>query len=490
MNHAQTTCDRPQHPSRRSRLLLVLSIILLAGSILYPLSARLTGQLHVKKADQFATRSQYSEAVGYFLKAIDFLPNDFQIRNSLGNAFYKLGTGNIESNDALTQFNNAKNSYLEALRLNPLDARSAYGLARVEMRLEQYSRVKERKAAVLPTPALAAIERAIELRPASAVYHLALARYLHLHNETDRFLSEINVLGRLQPTSLGKLRSEPFWSDLARTAFLSGAEKALAEGVNPRQTYFVVAELMMEEKRWKEAIKYRQLGMEIQPSLNETPDYIRLGYLYLMDAQPQEAQASFFPAITLSKDVEQDIIIILRTCKDAGNQESLIQFYMEAGKVYDHSTRIDLAAARYLFDLQEFENAAIILSESSARQPNGEVYYWQSRIAEKNQDWDEVELFIQKAAMYSPSNSSYHLRFSRVLNRLQKYERAEKEAGLAIFYHEKPPAGHFHYRASLRIRLQKYERALEDWQKAIKLDPGNQAYVDQLERVKKILEKE
>ena len=487
MNHAKAACDRPHYPSRSIRLLLVLSLILLAGFILYPLSARLTGQLYVKKADQFATRSQYSEAVEYFLKAIDFLPNDFQIRNSLGNAFYKLGTGNIESNDALTQFNKAKNSYLEALSLNPLDARSAYGLARVEMRLEQYSRVKERKAAVLPTPALTALERAIELRPASAVYHLALARYLHLHNETDRFLSEVTVLGRLQPTILGKLRSEPFWSDLARRAFLNGAEKSLAEGIKPRQTYLVVAELMMEEERWREAIEYRQLGMGIQPSLNETPDYARLGYFYLMDAQPQEAQTNFFLAITLSKDIEQDIISILRICKNAGNQQSLIQFYQEAGKLYDHSTRIDLAAARFLFDLQEYDSAGILLSESSSRQPNGEVYFWQSRIAEKNQDWDEVELFIQKATMHSSSNSSYHLGFSQVLNRLQKYERAEKEAGLAIFYHEKPPAGLYHYRASLRMRLQEYERALEDWQKAIKLDPGNQTYVKQLERAQKAI---
>ncbi len=489
MTHAQAASDK-QHPSRSTRLLFVIGIVLLAGFILYPLSTRLSGQLNVKKADQFVTRSQYSEAVEHFIKAIDSLPNDFQVRNSLGNAFYKLGIENSKNTETTSQFNKAREAYLEALRLNPLDARSAYGLARAEIRLEQYTRVKERKAAVLPTPALAALERAIELRPASTVYHLALARYLHLHNEAERLLSEITVLGRLQPTSLGKLRSEPFWSDEARRAFLNGAEKALAEELSPRQTHLIVAELMMEEKRWKEAIKYRQQGMEIQSSLNETPDYVRLGYLQLMDAQPKEAQTSFFLAIILSKDIEQDIITILRTCKNAGTQESLLQFYRESGKVYGHSTRIDIAAARFLFDLQEYESGAIVLSESSSRQPNGEVSYWQSRIAEKNQDWDEMELFIQKATMHSPSNSSYHLRFSQVLNRLQKYERAEKEAGLAIFYHEKPPAGYFHYRASLRMRLQEYGRARDDWRKAIELDPGNQTYQQQLDRVKKILSEE
>lgn len=489
MNHAQATSDR-KHPSRSIRLAIVLSIVLLAGFIFYPLSSRLAGQLHVKKTNFLFYNSQYSEAVDSLLQAVKKMPNDFQVRNSLGNALYKSGIENLKNKAATGQFRKAGESYQEALRLNPLDARSAYGLARAEIRLEQYTRVKERKAVILPTPALAALERAIELRPSSTVYHLALARYLYLHNETERLLSEITVLGRLQPTILGKLRSEPFWSDEARRAFLNGAEKALAEGLNPRQTHLIVAELMMEEKRWKEAIRYRQLGMEIQPSLNEAPDYVRLGYLYLMDAQPKEAQTSFFLAIILSKDIEQGIITILRTCKNARNQESLVQFYREAGKVYGHSTRIDLAAARFLFDLQEYESGAIILSESSSRQPNGEVSYWQSRIAEKNQDWDAVELFIQKAVMHSPSNSSYHLRFSQVLNRLQKYERAEKEVGLAIFYHEKPPAGYFHYRASLRMRLQEYGRARDDWQKAIELDPGNKTYQQQLIKVEKILSEE
>jgi tetratricopeptide (TPR) repeat protein len=487
MSHSQAISDR-KHPPRSTRLLLVLGIILLAGFVLSSLSNRLKGQLYIKKANQLFYNSQYAGAVDHFLKAADLLPKDFQVRNSLGNAFYKLGARDIESNEAVILFQKAKESFQEALLLNPLDARSAYGLARAEMRVEQYSSVKEKKTAVLPTPALAALERAVELRPASTIYHLALARYLYLHNETDRFLAEITVLGRLQPTIYGKLRSEPFWSDVARRAFLSGAEKALAEEINPRQSNLIVAELMMEEERWPEAIRYRQSGMEIQPSLNATADYVRLGYLYLMDTQPKEAQASFFLAITLSKDIEQDIITILRTCRKAGNQESLLHFYREAGKVYGHSTRIDLAAARFLFNLKEYDMAGIILSESIARQPNAEVFYWQSRIAEIFNDWDTVELEIQKATVHDPQNSSYHLRFSQVLNRLQKYERAEKEAGLAIFYHVRPPAGYFHYRAGLRMRLQEYDKARADWQKAMKLDPKNQTYQQQLAKVEKILE--
>jgi tetratricopeptide (TPR) repeat protein len=63
-----------------------------------------------------------------------------------------------------------------------------------------------------------------------------------------------------------------------------------------------------------------------------------------------------------------------------------------------------------------------------------------------------------------------------VLNRLQKYERAEKEAGLAIKFIDQPNTGLYTYRAGLRKRLKDYDGALEDWQQAISLEPGNASF--------------
>ena len=473
------------------RYLIISFIFLFSSAAFYLLSQKLIGQLHIRKAEQDTLSLRYDSAVEEFQKAAVYLPDDFLINNGLGNIYYRMGSLASETPEGLVLLNRAKEYFSKALVLNPLDARSAYGLARAEIRLEQlYVLSGKKDIEVVKVRAMLALEKAIELRPASTIYRLANARYLYLHDETEKLLLEVRNLGRLQPSLHGTLRQESLWTTAARSEFIKGVERALAEGITPRQTNLVTSELMVEENRWKEAISYREQGIEIQPSLNGPADYIRLGYFYLQDRQPDQAQSRFFVAITMSKDVEKDILNILQSCRKADDPESLLRFYRDIVKVYGSSNRIDIVAARHLFDLKEFENAGIILTENISNQPYGEAYYWLSRIAEVDQDWDEVELNMQKAAMYSSLNSSYHLRFSQVLNRLQKYERAEKEAGLAIQHSDTLSAGLFHYRATLRMKINDYEGGLEDWQQAITLAPEKASYAfqagDVLEKMNRI----
>jgi len=82
-----------------------------------------------------------------------------------------------------------------------------------------------------------------------------------------------------------------------------------------------------------------------------------------------------------------------------------------------------------------------------------------------------MELAIQKATVLDPENSSYHLRFSRLLMRLRKLDRAEKEAGLAIRHAAKPSSGLFNHRAWIRWSRKDFHGALEDWVSAMTLEP-------------------
>ncbi len=464
-------------PSSSVRFLTASVIILFSLCALYLLSVRFLAQYYVAGAGKNVLHLNYISATQQLQKALKLQPDDFRIHNELGNVYYKLGSKDQERSNALQLLGKARDHFQQALRFHPLDARSAYGLARTEILVEKINYLSG-KGSLLPkdSPALNALEKAIALRPASTIYRLAHARYLYLHYETDKLLSEMRNLGRLQPSLYGSLRGEPFWSPAVRGEFFTGVKLALAQGITPRQSFVVASELMKEEKNWAQAISYREQGMEIQPSLNNSADYIRLGSLYLYDRQPDQAQTSFFVAITMSEDIELDILKILRTCRKADEPESLIKFYRDISKVYGNSNKIEITAARHLFDLKEYEDARIILTENISKHPNGEAYYWLSRIAEVDQDWDEVELTIQKAAMYSPRDSSYHLRFSQVLNRLQKYERASKEAGKAIKYSGKQNVSLYTYRARLRNRLKDHEGALEDWQQAISLEPDKGSY--------------
>jgi len=317
---------------------------------------------------------------------------------------------------------------------------------------------------------------AISLRPASTIYRLAYARYLYLHDKTDKLLDEMRSLGRLQPSLHGSLRGEPFWSPETRKEFLTGVKEALAHGVTPRQSLLVASELMAADKNWPEAVSYRQQGMAVQSSLNGAGDFIRLGYLHLMADEPGEALETFSRALDNSTDIEKDIITIMGVCRNAGSPDSLLAFYDQASKLYGNSSRMDTTAARYLFDLEKYDQVKAVLHESNKRRRSGEAYYWLSRVAEAEQDWDAYELAIQKATVHDPSNAGYHLRFSQVLNRLQKYDRAEKEASLAIEYSAKPGIGLYTHRAGLRTRLQDFAGALEDWRRAMELEPQKASF--------------
>ena len=464
-------------PPSSLRLLTAFFIILLAISALYPLSVRLLSQLHVSSAEKSMLASQYTEAIAELQKAVGLQPNDFLIHNELGNIYYKLGSKDQESSNGLQMLGKAKEHFQKALRLNPLDARSAYGLARAEILIEKINYLSGRvRPLPAEAPAMDALEQAIALRPASTIYRLAYARYLYLHKESDKLLAEMRHLGRLQPSLHGSLRGETFWSPAARQEFFQGVEQAMAQNVTPRQSLLAASELMAEEENWTQAINFRQQGMAVQSSLNGAADFIRLGFLYLAAGEQDRALENFFQALTISNNIERDIITIMQVCKNGGSPESLILFYRRAGKLYGNSSDMDIAAARYLFDLQKYEQAEIILQEANSRRRTGEGYYWLSRIAEAEQDWDGLELTIQKATLHDPQNAGYHLRFSQVLNRLGKYERAEKEAGLAIEYTDNVSAGLYHYRASLRMQINDHKGALEDWLRAVAIDPGNAAF--------------
>lgn len=467
-------------PSIIVRYLLISLILLFSSASFYLLSQKLIGELHIRRAEQEELSSRYGSATKQFQKAAVYLPNEYLINNSLGNIYQRMGSMASEPSERLTLFKRARGYFNKALEQNPLDARSAYGLARSEIRLEQHYYLSGRKDMnTVKATALPALEKAIELRPSSTIYHLTMARYLYLHNKNERLLFEVQILGRLQPASLSLLRREPFWSVAARYAFQLGVQEALAAETSPRQSLFALSDIMAEKQKWKEAISNRIEGMNVQKAVNSSGDYIRLGYLYIMAKQRDQAFENFFLALQHSRDIERDIISVMRTCSKAGDPQTLMDFYREAGKKYGISFKTDLSAARFLINLQDFENARTVLLNTNARQANGEAYYLLNRIAEKEQDWDEAEIFIQKAAMLDPQNSNYHLMFSRVLNRLKKYERAEKEAGLAIQHIDNVSAGLFHYRAWLRMKINNYEGALEDWLQAIHVDPEKASYVYQ-----------
>jgi tetratricopeptide (TPR) repeat protein len=124
-----------------------------------------------------------------------------------------------------------------------------------------------------------------------------------------------------------------------------------------------------------------------------------------------------------------------------------------------------------MIDSGRFNQARRTLRELNNQEPDAEAYYLLARLAEKEEDWGNVELDIQKSILLDPKNSRYHELFSSVLSRMNKLERAKKEAGLALKHSEKPDPLLFDHRALIRWKQGDYLGAARDWKRAIRLNP-------------------
>ena len=454
---------------RPPRFLISALMLLLLVMASYLFCMRLISQIYYQKAVNHSRDGCCETAVNHLETAIRYQANDPLIWKELGKAYHNLGVLR-PIKEAFGFATKAKHAYLKAVRSNPLDAEATYGLAREEARLEQiYPYLHHQNNN--PYHALPYFEEAIRLRPNSILCHYALARYLHQQKKTEALLRIVSNLARIYPPVYGYLKKETFWSPKFEEAVKEGLKQAIDEGISPRDAHTAMSSLLTGEKDWTGAISHYQKALAVEAIDNNSAHYLHLGRLYVANGQLEEAETSFFKALAMSQTREKDLEGLYGVYKGNNYSEDLYLFYERVSKNFALSPRMDILLARSLIDLNRYNRAGRILDELNRKEPLAEAYSWLARIAEKEKDWDNVELSIQKATVLDPENSSYHMRFSRVLKRLKKVDRAEKEAGLAIKHSAKPSSGLFDYRARIRWSKNDYQGALEDWTSAMALEP-------------------
>ncbi|MBW2034274.1 MAG: tetratricopeptide repeat protein [Deltaproteobacteria bacterium] len=459
----------------RNRYLIFSAILLLFIIAFYPLCLRLISQLYYLRAVNYAGEEQYGLAVYHFEKAIHYRDNDPLIWTELGEAYHNLGMSG-PADKLIPIVKKAKKAYLEAARLNPLDVEAAYGLAREETVLELTHPDRYHLQKTNPYDAYPYYQQTIRLRPNGITYHYAMTNYLYGVGRIGEFLKVLRNLARIHPPAYGYLKKEVFWSYTAKEAVKKGLRQAIEQEVSLRQAHMAMSSLLTDEKDWAGAVFHYKNALAHQTIENNSDNYLRLGRLYLENRQVQEAEECFLNALSMSRTRERDLKGLYGIYKRKGYLEELYEFYDQASRRFPLSGRMDILLARTLVDLNRHHQAKRILNELNREGPVAEAHYRLARIAEKEKDWDSMELFIQKATVLDPSNSGYHMIFSRVLKRKKKLDRAEKEAGLAIEYSAKPSSGLFNYRAGLRWTKKDYNGAIEDWVSAISLEPKRASY--------------
>lgn len=314
------------------------------------------------------------------------------------------------------------------------------------------------------------------MRPNGTQNHYALASYLYRQNYNEELLKLVTKLARIYPPSYHKLKTEDFWSPDVEAACRQGLQAAIRENNLPAEAHKSLSYITEKETDWAGAAAHYEQALRLEPRNRKDQSYFRLGRLFLNSENMQAARESFLEGLSLSQTRHKHVEQLYRTFKNQDRLDEFIDFFPEVQQRFSLSDQTVLLLARALIDLKRHGRARRIIEELNDKAPSGEAYYWLARIAEQKEDWDQMELAIQKATVLEPENNRYRQVFFSVLKRMKKYESAERQLDLMIEYADKPSAGLYNQKAWLRWNQKEYDTALEAWQKAIALKSDTAAY--------------
>ncbi|HEA65716.1 MAG TPA: tetratricopeptide repeat protein [Desulfobacterales bacterium] len=451
---------------------ILFSILILIFFLIfsYQLSLRLFSQILYQKGINHNQDQKYDLAVAVLKKAVSYQRNDPEIWKALGRAYHFQGVTKPFS-EAFDVFNKASKAFLKATNLNLLDSEAFFGLAVETTRLEQLYPYVFHKKGQNPHNSLPYFQKAIRLRPNSIYYHYPLARYLNEQNNKDLLMQTIRNMARIYPQTYYKIEKEPFWSSEASKAFKSGLKQAIDEKISLRSAHMVMSILLSKENDWSTAINHYKTALTHQADENNSGNYLYLGRLYLENGQLKDAEEIFLKALTRSREKEKHLKHLYWVYKKMGHLKDIDPLFQRIKNRLGTSQPIDIMTAQAFIELKNYRQAEDLLTTINKKKPSAESYSLLARIAESEKNWDKMELTIQKASVLEPRNWWYHYKFSEVSKRLKKLDKAEKEAGLAIQYNQKPSAWMFNHRGWIRWDKKDYPGAVKDWEQAIILKP-------------------
>lgn len=477
---------KPITPSLPVRLALCAVIAVTAAATLYGLGTILLSQVYCRKAEASLKEGHFGLAANYLEKGDQLTPGSYRIKKSRGAVYYKLAALKTGRQEMISMYKKSWDFYDAALRLNPIDAETAYCLAKIAYRLEpQQTQQTPRTYLVskeegIPGQALPYFKKAIRLRPNGVSYRYSQLRYHYKKGLSAELESGVQALCRIYPRSFYHLRKEPFWSAALEIIAERGLAAAVAARIDPRNALMALASVKERAENWPAAIALYNQALAERAFTNKPGQYAHLSRLYIKTGDSAGARQAFLKTVRLSRDREKDLERLYHHYRGAGFPEPYLRFYQEARRHFVLPVRADILEARALIDLQRYARAKEVLEEVNRKAPEADAYYWLAKIGHATRDWDAMELAAQKATVYGPQSSrNYHM-FAVSLQKQKKYPGAEKQAGLALQYAKKPNPWMFNQRAWIRWARKNYVGAVRDWKRAARLKPENPGFYAQI----------
>jgi tetratricopeptide (TPR) repeat protein len=465
----------PQRPSLPTRIVAAAMIAALICPLFLLLLHRLDIQLTTIKAASLIEKRSAHLAVELLENTGPVSDRDFRMQ--LGHAYFHAGELAPTANDSYLFYNKALIIYNHASQLSPLDADIAFYQAKVAQRLDQLYSFRHPKSTTTVYDPIGHLKRALVLRPNGLTYHFFLAKILYEKGGIDELSETVNRLCSRYPIALSSIKKEVYWSlPKVKDACVAGLQSALKNNIMPRTVLLALSELAEERHEWSKAVNYLEDALTIQPELNTGYHSIQRGRLYLSMGDEERARFYFIDGLAKMNTPDKELNAIFVAYIENGHSEQLISFYYELKARIPYLQNSLGFLVQSLIQLNKLDTARSLLFEINRKKTQAEAYYWLARIAAKQKDLDAMQIAAQKATILSPQNSNYHLMYSKILNRLHKYDQAENAASMAIKHDLKPGAPLFAHRARLRERLDLYGAALKDWQTAIRLKPKDASF--------------
>jgi tetratricopeptide (TPR) repeat protein len=314
---------------------------------------------------------------------------------------------------------------------------------------------------------------AAALRPADSAVLLGHARYLHETGRQDRLPALVTTLLETYPPSYDTLKREPYYTPSLWPYMAQGLENAVKNRVLPRHALLRLSRLNLDQNNLSAAIDSFEAFLAYDPGSNTSDDFFHMGTLCAKDGRYEKSHEAFVKSLAAAQDRETALNRIYQYFRSL---KQFTRFLSFLGHLEGTDLAVpgqDMILARCYLEMNQLFLAKQALTRIMETRPSGPASYLLAIIAQKEGDWDAMEIFSQQATRLDPYNPGYHFLFAQALNQRKKYVNAENAITRAIRHAPKENTGYYNFRAWTRWHQEKYKAAALDWEKAAALNPGN-----------------
>jgi tetratricopeptide (TPR) repeat protein len=354
----------------------------------------------------------------------------------------------------------------------------------------------------------AVFQRAAETAEDDATVLRDVADYFAATQQIDHAIPLYIRVLELQPddSNAREKLATGFMMTNQRTKAVEMLQEIIRNTPEKYQAYELLAQLLDDEARsllranqtdaakaqFAKAAAQYELSLLINPSRAQT--YLRLAELWVGPLkQPERAVTMLTEGRRRFARVPEFTYLLAIAQREAKQaQQAVITFEEALHEAEDNSE--EMLTARFFFDYGAaadqaglYDKAADLLRRSIALDPANaaEAYnYLGYMFADHNIRLDEAEEAVKQALALDPNNGAYLDSMGWVNFRKGRYDEALRDLLRAAQSLTKSDPVVYDHIGDTYAKLNNVPQALEYWQKAIALDPGNKVIADKVESTK------